>query len=130
MFSSINDKSFITSYLSDISEEYRDVAVILDNNTSYLGTNGNDSYNGSNGQDFIFAEGGNDNISGSNGNDGIMGLDGNDTLNGGAGNDELFGGLGADTYVFGSGYGKDVIYEEDGGRIQPLAQEAAHGGRA
>ena len=115
-----NNTSYFNSYktyLSDISEEYRDVAVILDNNTSYLGTNGNDSYNGSNGQDFIFAEGGNDNISGSNGNDGIIGLDGNDTLNGGAGNDELFGGLGADTYVFGRDYGKDVIYEEDGGSI-------------
>jgi Ca2+-binding RTX toxin-like protein len=45
------------------------------------------------------------------GDDTITGTTGNDVLDGGAGNDLLSGRLGADTYVFGRGYGHDVIHE-------------------
>jgi Ca2+-binding RTX toxin-like protein len=51
----------------------------------------------------------------------LQGGHGNDVLDGGAGNDTLYGGFsggtqgsGNDTYVFGRGYGQDVIYDRDG----------------
>ncbi len=49
--------------------------------------------------------------------------DGNDTLNGGEGNDVLtecvgsdylYGGNGNDTYIFGIGYGSDIVEDNDG----------------
>jgi Ca2+-binding RTX toxin-like protein len=43
----------------------------------------------------------------------LTGNAGNDTLDGGAGNDTLTGGVGNDTYRFGSGYGADIIVEND-----------------
>ncbi|MEZ5926569.1 MAG: calcium-binding protein [Hyphomicrobiaceae bacterium] len=46
------------------------------------------------------------------GDDGIYGFDHDDVLDGGAGDDELFGLGGNDIYVFGRGYGHDVIDEE------------------
>ncbi|MEZ0167970.1 calcium-binding protein [Microvirga sp. TS319] len=39
----------------------------------------------------------------------LTGFSSADTLDGGAGNDTLKGGSGADTYIFGRGYGQDVI---------------------
>ncbi|WP_119305168.1 calcium-binding protein [Dongia deserti] len=45
------------------------------------------------------------------GNDIIQGFWDNDTLDGGAGNDTLQGGIGSDTYIFGRGYGQDVVYD-------------------
>ena len=47
------------------------------------------------------------------GDDAIYGLLNDNTLDGGAGNDYLSGGAGADTYVFGRGYGRDVIEDND-----------------
>ena len=46
------------------------------------------------------------------GDDVIYGFSGDDTLDGGAGNDFLSGGDDNDTYVFGFGYGHDVISDE------------------
>ena len=40
-------------------------------------------------------------------------VDSNDLLDGGTGNDRLEGGDGDDTYVFGSGYGHDVIFDQE-----------------
>jgi Ca2+-binding RTX toxin-like protein len=52
-------------------------------------------------------------IEGTVGDDWLMGTTGNDVLDGGAGNDQLAGLEGNDTYVFGQGYGNDVIYDYD-----------------
>ncbi|OGB28861.1 MAG: hypothetical protein A3I16_03615 [Burkholderiales bacterium RIFCSPLOWO2_02_FULL_66_35] len=46
---------------------------------------------------------------GLDGNDTLFGNGGNDTLNGGAGDDTMNGGAGNDIFVFGSGFGQDVI---------------------
>ncbi|MBL8279313.1 MAG: hypothetical protein JNL93_21790 [Pelomonas sp.] len=43
----------------------------------------------------------------------MSGAAGNDTLDGKAGNDTLNGGAGADTYLFGIGYGADLIVDSD-----------------
>jgi Ca2+-binding RTX toxin-like protein len=48
-------------------------------------------------------------LSGGAGNDTLLGGAGNDTLVGGAGNDQLSGGEGSDVYLFGAGWGRDVI---------------------
>jgi len=61
--------------------------------------------------DYVFGLSTNESIYGLGGNDEIYGNDGNDTLDGGLGNDILNGGSGNDTYVFGYGYGQDIIYE-------------------
>ncbi|MBW8468305.1 MAG: hypothetical protein K0M67_08600, partial [Thiobacillus sp.] len=39
----------------------------------------------------------------------LLGLGGNDTLVGGAGNDSMNGGQGNDVFIFGSGFGQDLI---------------------
>lgn len=52
-------------------------------------------------------------MQGNAGNNGLHGADGNDTLDGGAGNDTLLGAAGNDVYVFGPGFGSDVIVEND-----------------
>jgi Ca2+-binding RTX toxin-like protein len=52
-------------------------------------------------------------ITGTTGNNTLTGNAGNDTLDGKAGNDILAGGVGNDTYVFGAGYGRDTIREND-----------------
>ncbi|MGH1404349.1 MAG: Ig-like domain-containing protein [Alphaproteobacteria bacterium] len=48
------------------------------------------------------------------GNDTIRGYGGDDILHGDIGNDTLYGGLGDDVYVFGNGFGSDIISEEVG----------------
>src|SRR5262249_35743570 len=47
------------------------------------------------------------------GDDAIYGFVNDNTLDGGAGNDYLSGVAGADTYVFGRGYGHDVVEDND-----------------
>ncbi|HAU84669.1 MAG TPA: hypothetical protein DCW90_03930, partial [Lachnospiraceae bacterium] len=63
---------------------------------------GDDRINGTSGADVILGEFGNDIISAGYGDD---------VLDGGYGNDTLYGGYGSDTYIFGKGYGQDVISE-------------------
>jgi len=53
-------------------------------------------------------------LRGTIGDDMITGFTGSDTLDGGAGQDTLAGMAGSDTYIFGRGYGADVIQEFDG----------------
>jgi Ca2+-binding RTX toxin-like protein len=43
----------------------------------------------------------------------LSGLGGNDTITGGAGNDTMTGGTGNDMFVFGPGFGNDVITDFD-----------------
>lgn len=90
---------------------------------------GNDSVDGQSGDDQLFGNAGNDTLLGGDGNDRIIGGDGDDrleggagadtlvgaagadTLVGGAGNDQLEGGAGPDTFVFESGFGRDVVLD-------------------
>lgn len=53
-------------------------------------------------------------IHGDGGNDTLNGGSGNDVLDGGVGNDCLYGGNGNDTYIFGIGYGSDIVEDNDG----------------
>ena len=53
-------------------------------------------------------------IHGDGGNDTLNGGEGNDVLNGGVGSDYLYGGNGNDTYIFGIGYGSDIVEDNDG----------------
>ena len=64
---------------------------------------------GSGHDDSLVGTGGNDRLTGLSGNDTISGGAGDDVLIGGAGNDVLDGGAGDDVYVYGSGWGQDVI---------------------
>ncbi|MEN5182162.1 calcium-binding protein, partial [Comamonas testosteroni] len=70
---------------------------------------GDDTVYGGDGFDSIGGGKGNDVLYGGEGDDGISGYDGNDILDGGSGNDFLRGERGNDTYIFGKGYGQDVI---------------------
>ncbi len=73
---------------------------------------GDDAIVGANGPDLLLGQAGNDTLSG---------RFGNDLLDGGAGNDILLGGqysagptgFDSDTYVFGLGYGQDLIDDDD-----------------
>jgi serralysin len=48
-------------------------------------------------------------LRGGGGDDALAGLLGNDRLDGGAGNDAMAGGWGSDVFVFGRGYGRDLV---------------------
>lgn len=78
-----------------------------DNITGYVGSDvieggrGDDTLSGAQGDDFLY---------GGEGSDYLTGGDDNDVLDGGQGDDRLDGGNGDDTYVFGKGYGQDVVY--------------------
>ncbi|WP_156152803.1 MULTISPECIES: calcium-binding protein [Pseudomonas] len=72
-----------------------------------------DLINGGAGHDTLIGNQGNDHLIGGEGNDRLEGGDGGDTLDGSAGNDYLTGGEGSDTYLFGRGYGQDVINNFD-----------------
>ncbi|TNE66577.1 MAG: hypothetical protein EP335_03160, partial [Alphaproteobacteria bacterium] len=50
-----------------------------------------------------------DSLVGDSGRNALYGNTGDDTLDGGAGNDWLYGQGGADTFVFGAGWGQDII---------------------
>ena len=78
-----------------------------------IGASGNDKLNGEAGNDTIHGNDGNDTLNGGAGNDTLYGGKGSDTLIGGAGNDSLNGGEGNDTYVFGKGFGQDIVYNYD-----------------
>ena len=73
------------------------------------GGNGADALYGGGGDDALHGDNGNDTLIGGAGNDYLDGGDGNDTLDGGDGNDTLDGGDGSDTYVFGKGFGQDMV---------------------
>ena len=72
---------------------------------SAYGYKGNDTIHGTNGNDVMV---------GGEGNDVLNGNGGDDRLDGGVGNDELYGGAGDDTYVYGKGYGNDILADNSG----------------
>jgi len=73
------------------------------------GNGGNDLVLGSFGNDTLTGDAGNDTLRGNGQNDDISGGVGFDVLDGGNGNDMLTGGGNADIFVFGNGFGTDVI---------------------
>ena len=83
------------------------------------GALGNDTIFGGTGNDTLFGNAGSDSLVGGAGNDQLNGEEfdsqfetpGADTLDGGAGADTLRGHRGNDTYVFGRGYGHDIVDE-------------------
>ena len=92
------------------------------NTEHFEGGAGNDTVKGEYGADFLDGGAGNDILIGDSGDDypdssdysGYSGYSGADTLDGGAGDDWLVGDTGNDTYVFGRGYGRDVVQDTDG----------------
>ncbi|SHI32210.1 Hemolysin-type calcium-binding repeat-containing protein, partial [Clostridium cavendishii DSM 21758] len=64
---------------------------------------------GTNENEIIYGSNRSDKIEGNGGEDKLYGAAGDDILDGGLGNDYLDGGAGNDTYVFGKGYGQDII---------------------
>jgi serralysin len=67
------------------------------------------SLTGGNGPGIIAAGKGGQTLNGNGGDDFLFGGNGPDRLIGGTGNDQLTGGNGPDTFVFGPGFGHDVI---------------------
>ena len=85
------------------------------------GGNGFDSLNGGSGDDTLNSGAGggelhgwfgNDTLNGGSGDESIYGESGEDLIDGAGGNDLLYGMAGSDTYIFGRGYGHDVISED------------------
>jgi Ca2+-binding RTX toxin-like protein len=73
----------------------------------------NAPYLGTDGADYLYGTSDNETFIGGTGDDTLHGNGGNDVLNGGTGDDALDGGIGNDTYVFGRGYGRDMISDYD-----------------
>jgi Ca2+-binding RTX toxin-like protein len=86
------------------------------------GTSSSDIIYGDSSRNVIYGYEGNDTISGGDendylyggsGNDYLYGETGNDIMDGGAGSDYLQGTTGSDKYIFGLGYGADIVYDYD-----------------
>ena len=116
--------SVINGYAGDDSisgSSYNDSLDGGDGNDYVSGSDGNDYAYGRSGEDILVGGWGADVLVGGSGNDSLYGeSEGStgwtvypvpleDVLDGGVGNDLLAGGAGNDTYIFGRGYGQDVI---------------------
>lgn len=80
-----------------------------------LGGGGKDHLAGGRGKDDVIGDGGSDTLKGDGGRDNLEGGGGRDVLDGGRGNDVLAGGRGPDTFVFGTGSGKDRMFDYQSG---------------
>ncbi len=100
----LSDFKEIESYRQYSLEFDNGVRMALDDLESPFlnakGTEKNDNIN------LFYANG---TVEGLDGDDTIYGSGGDDTIDGGAGNDKLDGGYGDDVYIFGKGYGNDII---------------------
>lgn len=70
-------------------------------------------YKGTAGNDVLIGSYAADTIQGLEGDDQLYGRAGDDILDGGAGNDTLYGQTGNDTYLFGRGFGYDIVIDQD-----------------
>ena len=86
------------------------------------GTILNETISAQSGNDTLFGLDGHDVLNGEAGDDLLHGGNGNDVLTGGQGDDLLNGGLGNDTYVFGLGFGHDVVhgFDDQAGRSDKI----------
>lgn len=80
-----------------------------------LGGGGKDHLAGGRGKDDVIGDGGSDTLKGDGGRDNLEGGGGRGVLDGGRGNDVLAGGRGPDTFVFGTGSGKDRMFDYQSG---------------
>jgi VCBS repeat-containing protein len=80
-----------------------------DGNNTICGGNGNEIVTLGNGNNTFVGGNGNDQVTASNGNNSLSGANGNDVFRVGTGNNTLTGGGSSDTFVFGPGFGKNVI---------------------
>ena len=80
-------------------------------NDGLRGGAGEDVLTGGTGNDSLEGEAGDDVLDGGTEDDQLLGGDGADQLDGGAGTDVLSGEAGQDTYVFGRGYGQDIVQD-------------------
>ncbi|MDX1253220.1 MAG: putative Ig domain-containing protein, partial [Gammaproteobacteria bacterium] len=87
------------------------------NDTGQLGASDNIVLGGE-GDDVLYGLNGAGRLFGQGGDDRLHGGFGNDLLSGGAGNDVLYGNSGTDTYVFGRGFGHDMIMDRAENGIQ------------
>ncbi len=85
------------------------------------GFGGDDTIIASKGDDIIYGGDGDDTITAGEGNDFILDSAGNDTIDAGMGNDIISGSAGDDIYVFGKGYGTDVVDDSKGVTVISLA---------
>lgn len=83
-------------------------------NDRIVGNEGNDTLYGEEDDDLLYGNKGRDNLYGGEGNDQLFGGDHDDLLDGGSGDDYLKGQDGNDTYIYGLGYGNDIIYDDLG----------------
>ncbi|WP_313248355.1 calcium-binding protein [Stenotrophomonas acidaminiphila] len=94
-------------------------------NDVLYGTVSDETISAQGGNDSIFGLDGDDHLNGEAGDDTIHGGNGDDVLVGGSGNDLLNGGAGNDTYVFGPGFGQDIIesYDDHPQRLDKIVFE-------
>ena len=78
-------------------------------NNQLYGGNGNDILHAGDGNNLFDGGNGDDIITAGNGNNNISGGNGSDIFHVGTGNNTLTGGNGNDTFVFGPGFGKNVV---------------------
>jgi Ca2+-binding RTX toxin-like protein len=97
-----------------VGTDSADRIVGLGGYDSLYGEAGDDWLQGGADGDFLVGGSGNDALEGGGGDDGLVGGDGDDALDGGTGSDYLEGGTGNDVYVFGRGYGRDSIFDDEG----------------
>jgi Ca2+-binding RTX toxin-like protein len=104
-----------TASITALLNEFKVRTLTSGDDSTYL-SNGPDIVLAGKGNDTMYGHDGNDRLFGEQGEDSLYGGSGNDVLSGGAGNDMLYGDYGVDTYVFGRGFGHDVIsdYTENG----------------
>ena len=110
-------------YYGSLNDDFKNAKYAVNHTNVYIGTSGDDGLSGSNQYDYYFGEEGNDSLVGTLGEDYLSGSTGNDYYDGGASNDVLTDtGEGNDTYVFGKGYGVDIISDDGGSNTIVFSQ--------
>ena len=103
----------VTLSAADAGSPFLDIRGTDDDETIPMFFGGGSAY-GYKGDDTIHGTNDSDVMIGGEGNDTLNGNGGDDYLDGGVGNDELYGGAGDDTYIYGKGYGNDVMGDNSG----------------
>jgi Ca2+-binding RTX toxin-like protein len=103
--------------VDDIKDKARFMTGSANDDTIYGFGDQQNIINAGDGNDTVYAGSSlNDELYGEAGNDTLVGSWSSEKFDGGSGNDYMEGNAGDDTYVFGVGYGQDVIYDSDQGQ--------------